>query len=514
MTVFQVYSLSILLLSVFSVSLQAFFSPGLKKMSLKSALVSFLPLSCASFSLHSIIFVLTQRPMLSAGACLVLVLVVGGVSNAKYAALREPLVFTDFYLYLQAFKHPRLYLPFLKIVPVIAVIVVALCIIGTGFYFESASFQWLSWISICLLLLTSLSLFLVFQLAQKVGMSENLQQDSQKYGVLACLVLYAARSPKNDTKLQERILFESPFSEKPNPNTLQLESIDDLVVIQSESFFDARLLSPNIKQEVLFDYDDILTHSMSHGRLRVPAWGANTMRTEFAFLTGLNPAVLGLSQYYPYQQLKRYQLPSLLSDLKAKGYFCVCIHPHASGFFMRDIFFKKLGFDQFIDETEFVNAKREGPYIADEAITQKIKDTLKNQERPCFVFAITMENHGPLHLEQVTQHEWSEYFHDQPKLGSDELVAYLRHLKNANRMAQELTQYLSSRSHGSVLAFYGDHVPAISNVFDMFDYDDPRSNYFVWSSRIRDKKIIRGSNESELAAEELAPLLVRTINNS
>ena len=514
MTFFQIYILSILLLSVSAFGLQGVFSSGLKKTGLKPALISFFILFGIFTSLHAVIFVLTQRTVLSTGACLVLVLVVGGVSNAKYAALKEPLVFTDFYLYLQAFKHPRLYFPFLKVVPTIGVIVAALCILGAGFYFEKASLQWVSWISVYLLLLAYSMLFLVFQLARKVNISENIMHDCQQYGVLCCLVLYTAHSSKNHQKLQKRILLESPFSKRIAPKSNQLGSVDDLVVIQSESFFDARLLSSNIKQDVLSDYDELLIQCLSYGRLRVPAWGANTMRTEFAFLTGLNPEVLGLSQYYPYQQLQRYRLPSLLSDLKDKGYFCICIHPHASDFFMRDTFFNKLGFDQFIDETEFLSAQREGPYIADEAITQKIKETLGRQEQPCFIFAITMENHGPLHLEQVMQQEWCEYFHEKPKLDSDELVAYLRHLKNANRMVLELKHYLGVRSRESILAFYGDHVPAISNVFNMYDYDDPRSNYCVWSSRANNQKMMLVENEIELTAEGLAPLLARVISNS
>lgn len=179
---------------------------------------------------------------------------------------------------------------------------------------------------------------------------------------------------------------------------------------------------------------------------------------------------------------------------------------------MRDAFFKQLGFDCFIDETEFSGALREGPYIADSAVTEKILDVLERVEKPCFVFAITMENHGPLHLETVGLEEWTEYYHNKPDTGLDDLTAYLRHLKNANTMVETLSSDLKARKRHALLGFYGDHVPAISGVFEALNYNDPRSNYFIWSSR-SDELISKQVDEREMTAEALAPYLLSVLSN-
>ena len=52
--------------------------------------------------------------------------------------LREPLVFSDIAMFSQAFKHPRLYLPFLGIVPAIAAPIIAGALIFLVIKYEPA----------------------------------------------------------------------------------------------------------------------------------------------------------------------------------------------------------------------------------------------------------------------------------------------------------------------------------------------------------------------------------------
>lgn len=194
--------------------------------------------------------------------------------------------------------------------------------------------------SIVLLVIAFSALFAVVFYARGVEISSDVIIDSQSYGVIATLVLYAAQSSRHHQLLQSQLQAGSPFAVLPQGHAKTESDLDDIVVIQSESFFDARLLSSNIKAEVLTDYDALLKRCVAHGRLQVPAWGANTMRTEFAFLSGINPGLLGLSQYYPYQQLLNDEFPSLVSELKSKGYYCVCIHPHAAQLFHEGCLFQ------------------------------------------------------------------------------------------------------------------------------------------------------------------------------
>lgn len=486
------------------------FSKPAAKFPLKRKKKALLVTSLLVFCLFLFALFFTQRAYFSAGLSLLGIAVVVVINNTKFKTLREPLVFSDFFLYLQAIKHPRLYLPFLGVIPLLGLVCAVLLITFLGFYFEAPKHRFLSWNSLAIAALFIGSITVLRSCAKRIVISKDVTEDCSDFGVLATLCCYGSQAVGERQKLTSVIVNSSPFSKKSKAvNLTSPVGLADVVVVQSESFFDARMMTRNIKTDVLAEYDKCLLESHCHGRLQVPAWGANTMRTEFSFLTGLESKVLGLAQYYPYQQLVELNIPSIVSELKSQGYWCVCIHPNASSFFMRDAFFKKLGFDEFVDADEFTEAKREGPYVADLEVSQKIEKVLGQSEQPCFVFAITMENHGPLHLESVMAQEWQKYYDEPPSPELTDLTVYLRHLKNADRMIQQQLAFFKARERNTVFGFYGDHVPAISKVFDALEYDDSRSNYFVWSNTSSAVK-----EASTLNAESLSQEIFKLANGS
>ena len=216
------------------------------------------------------------------------------------------------------------------------------------------------------------------------------------------------------------------------------------------------------------------------GLLSVPAWGANTMRTEFAVLTGIGDQALGVHRFNPYRRVARGGILALPHRLRALGYETVCIHPYPVGFFGRDSVFPTLGFDRFIDIDGLPNAPHEGPYVADEAVARKIAEVLGAADRPTFVFAITMENHGPLHLERVSPADMARRCRDPPPPGWDDLTLYLRHLANADRMFGDLAELLAARPRGGVLCLFGDHVPSMPRVYADQGFCDSRTDYLIW----------------------------------
>jgi len=63
-----------------------------------------------------------------------------------------------------------------------------------------------------------------------------------------------------------------------------------------------------------------------------------------------------------------------------------------------------------------------------------------------------------------------------------------------------------------LFSLYGDHVPAISHVFDQMGYEDARSNYFIWSNT--EEKVVRRqifSGEQVMKIENLGLSLLETI---
>jgi len=461
--------------------------------------------SAKTLALHSAIItslflgltLIVQRPIFSSLTVIIFFMIVVAVNNAKYTALKEPLVFSDFAMFAQAFKHPRLYFGFLGLAPVIIATTIIISLIIGVLYLEPAlPFTWqriLSTVSSIVILL-----FLSRRFVLTLNLSEDIETDNATLGIVNNLFSYFMHAKaKEHDGLIKTIVEESPFNtiNLSPPPFLPLLYNDDktvihkpnITVIQSESFFDARRLHPAIKKSILKNFDKINKESLQYGKLKVPAWGANTMRTEFSFLSAIPNEKLGFHRYYPYQFLAKYQLHTIASALKNQGYYCVCIHPHPASFFGRDKIFPKMGFDEFIDIDDFQAAEKFGPYISDETVTQKILEiTQKKTDKPLFIFVITMENHGPLHLEKTSKEEQIEYFEsnhakDLPHELND-LTVYLRHLKNADKMIKTLTDEYRKSEVETTLCFYGDHVPSMPTIYQQTNYQDEHSDYFIWQS--------------------------------
>ena len=432
--------------------------------------------------LHGGLTLLVGRPWFAMAAGLALLLTVVLVNNAKFKALHEPFVFQDYEYFTDAIRYPRLYIPFFgwwKFLLATAGFVAAVSI---GWWWEAVpagrwritgqagALAWQCFLGLVLLLLGS---------RKRLNLGLDAQRDILALGLLACLWRYAWMG---------RRLPEVPgvFSAAaPSPQLSR--RLPDLVAVQSESFFDARALFAGIRHEVLDELDALQAAAFLHGGMQVPAWGANTVRTEFAFLTGVEGLDLGVHQFNPYRAVAGgWQVTSLAQYLQRLGYRTVCVHPYPAGFYLRNKVYPLLGFDTFIDIRDFADAERYGPYVADAAVTEKIIQLLSESavdERPLFVFAITMENHGPLHLERVAPEDIARLYTAGVPDGCEDLTIYLRHLRNANRMIGRLHSQLDALERPASLCWYGDHVPIMPAVYATFGQPSGLVPYACWSNR-------------------------------
>ena len=462
------------------------------------------PAWCLQAGLWTLLFaallLLTRRPLFAAGGALAFHLLVVLVNNAKYRALQEPFLFSDFGLFSQALRHPRLYLPFLGIGPGLIAIAAATGSIYVGLSWEPSLVESLGHgaflaTGCALLLLGATMLWAGTRYAPPPSLLPH--DDLHRLGLAASLWLYWRLERRHtDNTAAEGSPFAIPSP--PSPPARR----PDIVAVQSESFFDARRLSDQVRAELLAHFDTAVAGAVWHGGLAVPAWGANTMRTEFGFLTGITADRLGVHRFNPYRRFARRALPTLASRLRALGYRTVCIHPHPASFFSRDQVYPHLGFDEFIDIRAFDRSDTCGPYICDAAVTRMIETVLRASDRPVFVFAITMENHGPLHLERPTAADVARLYRDPPPAGFDDLTVYLRHLVNADGMLGELTGMLAARPRDGLLCWFGDHVPSMPDVYAATGFTDGRTDYLIWR---RDATVGR---QRDLAVEALGPAVL------
>lgn len=418
--------------------------------------------------------VLLGRPRFALGLETAGMLLLVLVNNAKMRALREPFVFQDYEYFTDAIRHPRLYIPFLgwgKAATAAAGFILAVVM---GWWLEPAPddrWAWSGQLGGAGALLLMAALLLTAGSLARMHVAFDPAWDVRELGLLASLWCYARA---------ERVIpsLPSPFDFLPAPAGDGV--LPHLVAVQSESFFDPRPLFAGIRGDILAGFDQLEEEALAHGKLNVPAWGANTVRSEFAFLSGIDDAVLGVHRFNPYRMIGRQGVPTLASYLKRLGYRTICVHPYPAGFYGRDRVYPLLGFDEFIDIRGFAGEERCGPYVGDAAVAQKVADILENATGPVFMFAITMENHGPLHLEPVIDEDVARLYTRPPPPGCGDLTVYLRHLRNADRMVAMLKGALTAIQRPASLCWFGDHVPIMPKVYEMLGSPGGCTEYVIW----------------------------------
>jgi len=428
----------------------------------------------------SVVLAVVHRPWFASCLLVAALLLIAATSNAKSRALREAFVFQDYEFFIDLLRHPRLYLPFFGIGRAL----LAACAFGTvlcaGLSLEPSllarSGSGTFWAG-CMVLAASGSA-LAWAGGRRASPTFDPAADLRCSGLLASLYLYARA---------ERQAFAPPQGPAVFSATVRAggRRPSHLVAVQSESFFDPRRLHPGIDRGLLPEFDALCDSSARCGQLEVPAWGANTVRSEFAFLSGIDTARLGVHRFNPYRAAALRGIPTVASFLRRAGYRTLCVHPYDGAFYRRDRVLPALGFDELIDVRAFTAADRSGPFVGDRALADMVGALLADSREPLFVFAITMENHGPLELERALPEDFAP-LREAPELAAHaDLAVYLRHLRNADRMIGRLRASLERADAGGCLCWYGDHVPVLPAAYDKCGFADGRTDYVLWSSAPR-----------------------------
>jgi Sulfatase len=404
--------------------------------------------------------------------------------RTKREALREPVVFSEMSELPHVFTHPQLYLPFAGPALVIGGAVAAI----------AASVALLSlepglWTPDPLLILSSSGIlaagawFLSREPAlgaaaarlRELGATGEPFTDAAALGPFAMVLIYGvvARAER-----AARRAHHAPPS-VPALGRARLPTGVPLILVQCESFFDARRLSPLVPSDLLAGFDACCESGGTFGRLEVPGWGANTMRAEFAVLTGIPESELGYDRFNPYHAFARAPIASLVWRLRRQGYRTVCLHPFDRSFFRRDLTLPALGFETFLG-IESLGGSRRPPYYSDPELAEHVLRVLQSEGPRVFIFAITMGNHGPWHgAGSPVDPELQRNFDATSLPQGDELMRYLDGLRRSDEMLQILLSGLQRHREG-VLAFYGDHLPSLPRAFQHFGFDEWGSDYVVW----------------------------------
>src|SRR5690606_22142584 len=164
----------------------------------------------------------------------------------------------------------------------------------------------------------------------------------------------------------------------------------DVIVIMSESLWD-----PTKLENIRFSSDPMpVIRQNQTGSIFSPEFGGMTANVEFEALTGFSNAFLPYGSI-PYQQYIRGPVPSLATFFGQHGYNSVAIHPFEGWFWNRTSVYEDLGFETFLSQEYLPPLDKRGKFAADDDLMDEIMKVGDKSERPLFLFAVTLQGHGP-----------------------------------------------------------------------------------------------------------------------
>jgi len=258
-------------------------------------------------------------------------------------------------------------------------------------------------------------------------------------------------------------------STTPPPNRTEFEA-PNLIIVVNESFYDITK-TPGLELSA----DPLETfhrHSKENVLLNVvsPSYGGRTCNAEFELLTGGDIGMLSNPSAHPFiKPLNRW--PSLVSNLKDRGYRTLAMHPNSPDFWNRSVAFPALGFEEFVSENELTSygpERYKGGGLSDVAMIEETIKRIKSFEQPYFCYTLTIENH--LSYIKPKYQTFSEEERPvkviKPEITDtdqrNELQHYIDGLVMADRSLGKLLKYLEQEeTRPTLLVFLGDHRPSL-----------------------------------------------------
>ncbi|MDR6937119.1 LTA synthase family protein [Luteibacter sp. 3190] len=443
--------------------------------------------------LASLLLVLTRRAWLSFGVAFMLQGAVLAVSAIKMKNLGSPLLPADFRM-IEQLKNGGLHLlggylpsdplPYLAILATIALIVALARYEPPLFARRTHGRRLVTGLAVAGLfgtLLAGVPAWTAMYGKDRLGMqpwsaASNADLNGVVTNIMQFRLMGAGKARKPDAAEATRFIADADGDLRAHMASAATNArqTPDIVVVQSESFFDPAIVK-GLDDQVFAPNLHRLAKEGSAGRLHVPTYGGGTIRTEFEVLTGLSLRYFPTMQF-PYLQMHAGVVPGMVRTLRSHGYETIAVHGNDAAFWNRTTAFRTLGFDRFVSQPDFPKGfRRDGEYMADSAMTDEIMAQLKDSGPPRLVFAISMEAHGPYDKSINIDEKERDAIDVPDRLSASaklQVRNYIYHMRHADAELGRLAELLKQRERPTLLLFYGDHLPALTEAFDTLGFVD------------------------------------------
>lgn len=233
----------------------------------------------------------------------------------------------------------------------------------------------------------------------------------------------------------------------------------DVIMLMSESLWD-----PTRLEKVHLSTDPMPTiRAKQSGHVFSPEFGGMTANVEFEALTGFSNAFLPYGSI-PYQQYIRRPVPSLASFFRGEGYSAIAMHPFQEWFWNRKQVYKNFGFEEFRSEETLPAMEKRGNFASDDALMDEIMKTADKAQNPLFLFAVTLQGHGPYEADRYTDNTIG-VTGDLSASASQALATYSQGVAEADDALLKLMRWAKKRDRETIIVLFGDHLPPLGQTF-------------------------------------------------
>ena len=289
-----------------------------------------------------------------------------------------------------------------------------------------------------------------------------------RYGILTGmygqLLENRIRKPKdyNDDKLNSELKKASI-----NHNSTKFGK-PNIIVVFSESFWDiGQLEEIKFDKEVALNFNKLKNEGLFFNMIS-PSYGGISANVEFEFLTGANTMYFN-NGYIPYMQLytnsKYKNNPSIIQELKNNGYKTKITTYVSPRLFNCGRFYNYLNIDEKEYITNVNESEKKGQYISDKSITDKIINEFNNKEKDekLFYMTLTMQAHMPYPISKYDNYDIDIVESNLSDKLNETLKSYAQGIYDADKELGRLYEYVKQIEEPTIIVFYGDHLPYLSN---------------------------------------------------
>lgn len=237
----------------------------------------------------------------------------------------------------------------------------------------------------------------------------------------------------------------------------------NLIVIMNESFGDLTIFNTFQPSEDPTPFLHSLEENTVKGWMYSSVTGGGTATVEFEYLTGFT-SLFQPPHTVAYQLYVEEGMPSLAALAGSQGYASTAFHPYKSSGWNRVLAYDYLDFDNQMYEEDVPNPYLIRSYISDKSDYEMIYRATEEEDGPLFFFNVTMQNHSG-YAQGWNNLPQTIHLPERFKSADRTAEQFFDLMRQSDLALEELIGYYSQCEEPTMVVFFGDHQPPLSNSF-------------------------------------------------